>query len=44
VAKTWRKLPPESIQPISRTGGLVWQLVGGSAESIPVPVTGSVHR
>jgi hypothetical protein len=36
--------PPLSIQPISRTPGLFWQVVGGSAESTLVPVTGSVHR
>src|SRR6516225_9802360 len=40
----WLKPPPESIQPISLTPGLAWQMAGGSAESTVVPVTGSVHR
>ena len=44
MAKTWLKPPPESIQPISLTAGLTSQLTGGSVLSIPVPVTGSVHR
>src|SRR5579859_2791745 len=38
------KPPPESIQPTSRTPGLFWHAAGGSAESTPLPVTGSVHR
>src|SRR6266404_8808411 len=40
----WLKPPPESIQPISLTAGLTSQLAGGSVLSIPVPVTGFVHR
>ena len=44
MANTWLKPPPEAIQPTSRTPGLDWQFTGGSVESTPVPVTGSVQR
>src|SRR5215471_18363382 len=44
LAKTLLKPPPESIQPTSRTPGLLMQRAGGSVLSTPVPVFGFTHR
>ena len=43
LAKTWLKPPPASIQPISRTPGLLRQLLGGETLSTPTPVDAFVH-